>query len=88
MKVSSTVPDDEIIDHKLNVTIPKSPSFHSGLDLVAGAGSKYINISKFNFVNDMNGNTNKTVASNNQQANQQTIFSFTKVCVQDCREIF
>lgn len=78
MKVSSAVPGDEIIDQKLNVTIPKSPSFHSGLDLVAGAGSKYVNISKFNFVNDMNGNNNNTVANN-----QQTIFSFTKVCALD-----
>lgn len=76
MKVASATPDDEKIEHKLN--IPKSPSFHSGLDLVAGTGHKYVNISKFNFANDMNGNNNKTTASD-QQSNQQTIFSFTKV---------
>jgi hypothetical protein len=76
MKVSS---DGEKVENKLNVNIPKSPSFHSGLDLVAGTGNKYVNISKFNFAsNDMNGNNNKTTASE-QQSNQQTIFSFTKV---------
>jgi hypothetical protein len=75
MKVSS---DDEKVEHKLNVNIPKSPSFHSGLDLVAGTGNKFVNISKFNFAsNDMNGN-NKTTAGE-QQPSQQTIFSFTKV---------
>lgn len=75
MKVSS---DDEKVEHKLNSNIPKSPSFHSGLDLVAGTGNKYVNISKFSFAsNDMNGNNNKTTAE--QQSNQQTIFSFTKV---------
>lgn len=76
MKVSS---DDEKVENKLNFTIPKSPSFHSGLDLVAGTGNKLVNISKFSFAsNDMNGNNNKTNASE-QQSNQQTIFSFTKV---------
>lgn len=79
MRVASTAADDDKIEHKLNVNIPKSPSFHSGLDLVAGQGNKYVNISKFNFANDMNGNNNKTTASD-QQSNQQTIFSFTKVC--------
>lgn len=78
MRVASTAPDDEKIEHKLNVNIPKSPSFHSGLDLVAGTGNKFVNISKFNFANDMNGNNNKTTAGD-QQSNQQTIFSFTKV---------
>lgn len=79
MKVSSSQllsTDDEPIEQKLNVNIPKSPSFHSGLDLVAG--NKYVNISKFNFANDMNGN-NKTTAAEQQQSSQQTIFSFTKV---------
>lgn len=77
MKLSSQLsPDDEPIEQKLNVNIPKSPSFHSGLDLVAG--NKYVNISKFNFTNDMNGNNNKTTAAE-QQSSQQTIFSFTKV---------
>lgn len=63
---------------KFNTNIPKSPSFHSGLDLVAG--NKYVNISKFNFANDMNGNNkqNATTAEQ-QQSNQQTIFSFSKV---------
>lgn len=73
--------DDEPIleDQKLNfVNIPKSPSFHSGLDLVAGH-NKYVNISKFNFANDMNGNNKTTTAADQQQSNQQTIFSFTKV---------
>lgn len=79
MKVASSAPDDDKIEHKLNVNIPKSPSFHSGLDLVAGTGNKYVNISKFNFANDMNGNNNKTNAGGDQQSNQQTIFSFTKV---------
>lgn len=81
MKVSSTPPEDEKIEqHKLNSNIPKSPSFHSGLDLVASTGNKYVNISKFNFASDMNGNNNKTTtAGNDQQSNQQTIFSFTKV---------
>lgn len=78
MKVASTASADEKVEHKLNANIPKSPSFHSGLDLVAGAGNKYVNISKFNFANDMNGNNNKTTAAD-QQPNQQTIFSFTKV---------
>jgi hypothetical protein len=81
MRVASTEPDDEKIEHKINVNIPKSPSFHSGLDLVAGTGNKYVNISKFNFANDMNGNNNKTTAGDQQQSNQQTIFSFTKVCM-------
>ena len=79
MKVSSShlllSTDDEPIEQKINVNIPKSPSFHSGLDQVAG--NKYVNISKFNFANDMNGN-NKTTAAE-QQSSQQTIFSFTKV---------
>lgn len=81
MKVSSTAPDDDKIEQqKLNSNIPKSPSFHSGLDLVASTGNKYVNISKFNFANDMNGYNNKTSqASSDQQSNQQTIFSFTKV---------
>jgi hypothetical protein len=80
MKLSSTAPEDEKIEqHKLNANIPKSPSFHSGLDLVAGTGNKYVNISKFNFANDMNGNNNKSTAGGDQQSNQQTIFSFTKV---------
>lgn len=73
--------DDEpiLVDQKLNFVIPKSPSFHSGLDLVAGH-NKYVNISKFNFANDMNGNNNKTTtAADQQQSNQQTIFSFSKV---------
>ena len=78
MKVASTASDDEKVEQKLNANIPKSPSFHSGLDLVASAGNKYVNISKFNFANDMNGNNNKTTAAD-QQSNQQTIFSFTKV---------
>lgn len=78
MKLSSTTTEDEKVEHKVNFNIPKSPSFHSGLDLVANTGSKYVNISKFNFANDMNGNNNKTTASD-QQSNQQTIFSFTKV---------
>lgn len=77
MKLSSQLsPDDEPIEQKLNANIPKSPSFHSGLDLVAG--NKYVNISKFNFTNDMNGNNNKTTTAE-QQSSQQTIFSFTKV---------
>lgn len=71
--------DDQL---KLNSNIPKSPSFHSGLDLVAG-NNKYVNISKFNFANDMNGNnktSNATTASaDHQQSSQQTIFSFSKV---------
>lgn len=80
MKLASTTPNNEKTEQKLSVNIPKSPSFHSGLDLVASAGHKYVNISKFNFSNDMNGNnSNKTTASD-QQSNQQTIFSFTKVC--------
>lgn len=79
MKLASTAPNDEKTEQKLSVNIPKSPSFHSGLDLVASTGHKYINISKFNFANDMNGNNNKTSAGD-QQSNQQTIFSFTKVC--------
>lgn len=80
MKVASTASSDEKVEHKLNVNIPKSPSFHSGLDLVASTGNKYVNISKFNFANDMNGNNNnnKSTAAE-QQSNQQTIFSFTKV---------
>lgn len=87
MRVASTAPDDEKIEHKLNVNIPKSPSFHSGLDLVAGTGNKFANISKFNFANDMNGNNNKTTPGDQQQSNQQTIFSFTKVCMR-CRNEF
>lgn len=78
MRLASTAPDDEKIEHKLNANIPKSPSFHSGLDLVAGTGNKYVNISKFSFANDMNGNNSKTAAGE-PQSNQQTIFSFTKV---------
>lgn len=78
MKLASTASDDDKIEHKLNANIPKSPSFHSGLDLVASTGNKYVNISKFSFANDMNGNNNKTTAGE-QQSNQQTIFSFTKV---------
>lgn len=82
MKVSSTTSDDEKVEHKVNANIPKSPSFHSGLDLVAGTGNKHVNISKFSFANDMNGINNKTTASDGQQSNQQqTIFSFTKVCM-------
>lgn len=81
MKLSSQLSSDDVepIEQKLNVNIPKSPSFHSGLDLVAG--NKHVNISKFNFANDMNGNnktTNSTTAAE-QQSSQQTIFSFTKV---------
>lgn len=82
MRLASTAQDDDKIEHKLNANIPKSPSFHSGLDLVAGTGNnKYVNISKFSFANDMNGNNNKTTAGGDQQSNQQTIFSFTKVRV-------
>lgn len=84
MKLSARLSSDNIVDdvppledqQKFNSNIPKSPSFHSGLDLVAG-NNKYVNISKFNFSNDMNGN-NKTTADQ-QQASQQTIFSFSKV---------
>jgi hypothetical protein len=78
MKVSST-PEDEKIELKLNANIPKSPSFHSGLDLVASTGNKYANISKFNFASDMNGNNNKSTTASGDQSSQQTIFSFTKV---------
>jgi hypothetical protein len=78
MKVSST-PEDEKIELKLNANIPKSPSFHSGLDLVANTGNKYANISKFNFASDMNGNNNKSTTASGDQSSQQTIFSFTKV---------
>ncbi|KAG5682375.1 hypothetical protein PVAND_011731 [Polypedilum vanderplanki] len=81
MKVSSSQlsSNDEPIEKKLNSNIPKSPSFHSGLDLVAA--NKYVsNISKFNFTNDMNGNTKSNAGD--QQANQQTIFSFTKFFTQ------
>lgn len=76
-------------EQKFNANIPKSPSFHSGLDLlVAGSNNKYVNISKFNFANDdMNGNnktsSNVTSAGDQQQSNQQTIFSFTKVLIID-----
>lgn len=86
MKLSAQLsPDNDddattLNDHqKLNLYIPKSPSFHSGLDLVAG--NKYVNISKFNFANDMNGNnkTSSTTAATSEQSSQQTIFSFSKV---------
>lgn len=78
MKLSSTG-DDKVEQHKLNANIPKSPSFHSGLDLVAGTGNKFVNISKFNFANDMNGNNNKSTTAGSDQQSNQTIFSFTKV---------
>lgn len=86
-QISTNNDDDEPIleEQKLNniVNIPKSPSFHSGLDLVAG-NNKYVNISKFNFANDMNGNnktsnTTTAAAGDHQQQSSQTIFSFTKV---------
>jgi beta-lactamase regulating signal transducer with metallopeptidase domain len=99
MKLSAQLsPDNDdaepssLEEQKFNANIPKSPSFHSGLDLlVAGSNNKYVNISKFNFANDdMNGN-NKTSSSvssagdqqQQQQSNQQTIFSFSKVVIID-----
>jgi hypothetical protein len=83
MKLSARLsPDDApTLDdqQKFNANIPKSPSFHSGLDLVAG--NKYVNISRFNFANDMNGNNKQSNATTaeQQQSSQQTIFSFSKV---------
>lgn len=80
MKISSIANEYEAEQHqyKLN-TIPKSPSFHSGLDLLAASENKFTN--KFNFATDMNGNANKSNAEQQQQqqSSQQTIFSFTKV---------
>lgn len=82
-QLSTDNDDDEPILEKQKLNIPKSPSFHSGLDLVAG-NNKYVNISKFNFANDMNGNNKASNVATSaehhqQQSSQQTIFSFTKV---------
>jgi hypothetical protein len=78
MKISST--NDDYEQHQQRLNIPKSPSFHSGLDLVAGSGTGNKFANKFNFSStDMNGNANKSTNAAEQQSSQQNIFSFTKV---------
>lgn len=77
MKISSISNEYEEEQHQYKLNIPKSPSFHSGLDLLAASENKFT--SKFNFSTDMNGNANKSSNAEQQQSSQQTIFSFTKV---------
>jgi hypothetical protein len=76
MKISSTNDNNDFEQHQQRLNIPKSPSFHSGLDLLAGSGNKFAN--KFNFSTDMNGNANKS-ANAEQQSGQPAFFSLTKV---------
>lgn len=87
MKLSSQAEGSTVTQLNGNATIPKSPSFHSGLDLVANKG---INISKFTFApntasqderSTMNSNGNNmrmTSSSSQPDQNSQTIFSFSK----------
>lgn len=87
MKLSSQAEGSTVTQLNGNATIPKSPSFHSGLDLVA---NKSINISKFSFASstgsqeerstmNSNGNNMRMTSSSSQpDQNSQTIFSFSK----------
>lgn len=80
-------------------SIPKSPNFHSGLDLVAN--NRHIDSFKFDYPTEENNQIFTNIMSNNQKEapmpttsdipstqQQQTIFSFSKVRLKLSSSIF